>query len=35
VLITAALLLFLSQWDAFFWPLLVAPRPELRVVQKE
>lgn len=33
VLITAALLMFLSQWDAFFWPLLVAPRPELRVVQ--
>lgn len=33
VLITAALLLFLSQWDSFFWPLLVAPRPELRVVQ--
>lgn len=35
VMITAALLLFLSQWDAFFWPLLVAPRPELRVVQVE
>ncbi len=35
VLITAALLMFLSQWDAFFWPLLVAPRPELRVVQVE
>jgi multiple sugar transport system permease protein/putative chitobiose transport system permease protein len=35
VLITAALLLFLSQWDSFFWPLLVAPRPELRVVQVE
>jgi multiple sugar transport system permease protein len=35
VIITAALLLFLSQWDAFFWPLLVAPRPELRVVQVE
>jgi multiple sugar transport system permease protein len=35
VVITAALLLFLSQWDAFFWPLLVAPRPELRVVQVE
>lgn len=35
VLITASLLLFLSQWDAFFWPLLVAPRPELRVVQVE
>lgn len=35
VLITAALLMFLSQWDSFFWPLLVAPRPELRVVQVE
>ncbi len=35
VMITAALLLFLSQWDSFFWPLLVAPRPELRVVQVE
>jgi multiple sugar transport system permease protein len=35
VLITAALLLFLSHWDSFFWPLLVAPRPELRVVQVE
>jgi multiple sugar transport system permease protein/putative chitobiose transport system permease protein len=35
VMITAALLMFLSQWDAFFWPLLVAPRPELRVVQVE
>ncbi len=35
VLITAALLIFLSQWDSFFWPLLVAPRPELRVVQVE
>ena len=27
VLITAALFLFLQQWDAYFWPLLVAPRP--------
>ena len=35
VIITASLLLFLSQWDSFFWPLLVAPRPELRVVQVE
>jgi multiple sugar transport system permease protein/putative chitobiose transport system permease protein len=33
VLITAGLLIFLGQWDSFFWPLLVAPRPELRVVQ--
>lgn len=35
VLITAALLLFLTQWDSFFWPLLVAPNPALRVVQVE
>ncbi len=35
VMITAALLMFLSQWDAFFWPLLVAPHPDLRVVQVE
>ena len=33
VLITAALFLFLQQWDVYFWPLLVAPRPELRLVQ--
>lgn len=33
VIISAALLLFLGQWDAFFWPLLVAPTVELRVVQ--
>ncbi len=35
VMITAALLMFLAQWDSFFWPLLVAPKPELRVVQVE
>lgn len=33
VLISAGLLLFLLQWDQFFWPLLVAPDPALRVVQ--
>ena len=33
VLITAALFRFLQHWDAYFWPLLVAPRPELRLVQ--
>lgn len=33
VMITAALLLFLSQWNNFFWPLLVAPKQEFRVVQ--
>ena len=35
VIITAALLMFLSQWDSFFWPLLVAPHLDLRVVQVE
>jgi multiple sugar transport system permease protein len=33
VLISAGLLLFLGQWDSFFWPLLVAPQPGFRVVQ--
>lgn len=33
VLIGAGLVLFLSAWNAFFWPLIVAPRPELRVIQ--
>jgi len=33
VLITASLLLFLGQWNSFFWPLLVAPDPKFRVVQ--
>lgn len=33
VIITSALLLFLSQWESFFWPLLVAPKPEYRVIQ--
>lgn len=33
VLVTAALLLFLAQWNSFFWPLLVAPEPRFRVVQ--
>lgn len=35
VLISGALLLFLTQWDQFFWPLLVATRPDMRVVQVE
>ncbi|MGQ9682156.1 MAG: carbohydrate ABC transporter permease [Anaerolineae bacterium] len=33
VLITASLMLFLTQWNSFFWPLLVASRPDKRVVQ--
>ena len=32
-LISAGVILFLAQWNNFFWPLLVAPSPELRVVQ--
>ena len=32
-LVTAGLLLFLGQWNSFFWPLLVAPAPRFRVVQ--
>ncbi len=35
VLVAAALLMFISQWNAFFWPLLVAPTKEMRVVQVE
>jgi multiple sugar transport system permease protein len=35
VLVTAGLLVFLGQWDSFFWPLLVAPRQEFRVIQVE
>jgi len=33
VLVTASLLLFLGQWNSFFWPLLVAPDKKFRVVQ--
>jgi multiple sugar transport system permease protein/putative chitobiose transport system permease protein len=33
VLISAGVLTFLGQWNSFFWPLLVAPAPEFRVVQ--
>lgn len=30
---TASLMLFVHQWDAFFWPLVAAPSPERIVVQ--
>lgn len=33
VTITAAILVFLAQWNAFFWPMLVAPAERFRVVQ--
>jgi multiple sugar transport system permease protein len=32
-LITFALIRFQASWDSFFWPLIVAPGPEKRVVQ--
>ncbi|MCY3979475.1 MAG: carbohydrate ABC transporter permease [Chloroflexi bacterium] len=35
VLVAAGLLMFISQWNSFFWPLLIAPRQEMRVVQVE
>ena len=33
VLIGGGLVLFLSAWNSFFWPLVVAPAPQFRVVQ--
>ena len=33
VFITAGLVLFISQWNAYLWPLLVAQSKELRVIQ--
>jgi multiple sugar transport system permease protein/putative chitobiose transport system permease protein len=33
LLISMSLILFLSQWDSYFWPLLVAPDPKYRVIQ--
>lgn len=33
VIITSAIIVFLAQWNSFFWPMLVAPAPEFRVVQ--
>lgn len=33
VMVSASLVLFLSQWQAFFWPLLVANSPRYQMVQ--
>src|SRR5438270_856437 len=33
VMVSAALVLFLSQWQSFFWPLLVANSPRYQMVQ--
>jgi multiple sugar transport system permease protein/putative chitobiose transport system permease protein len=33
VMVSAALVLFLSQWQSFFWPLLVANSPQYQMVQ--
>jgi ABC-type glycerol-3-phosphate transport system permease component len=30
---TAALMLFILQWDAFFWPLVAASAPDYVVIQ--
>lgn len=32
-MISGALVLFLGAWNSYFWPLVVAPAPEFRVVQ--
>ena len=33
ILIAAGLVLFLTVWEQFLWPLVVAPRPEFRMIQ--
>jgi ABC-type glycerol-3-phosphate transport system permease component len=33
VIVTSAVLVFLAQWNSFFWPMLVAPDPNYRMVQ--
>lgn len=33
VVVTASILIFLSQWNNYFWPTLIAPDPDFRVIQ--
>jgi len=33
VLLSGALVMFIGSWNSLFWPLVVAPNPELKVVQ--
>lgn len=33
VLVTSAIIVFLSQWNSYFWPMLVAPADKYRMVQ--
>ncbi len=33
VVVTSAILVFLAQWNSFFWPMLVSPAEEFRQVQ--
>lgn len=33
VLVTSAIIVFLSQWNSYFWPMLVAPAANYRMVQ--
>lgn len=33
VIVTSSVLVFLAQWNSFFWPMLVTPDPNYRMVQ--
>jgi ABC-type glycerol-3-phosphate transport system permease component len=33
VIVTAAMMMFIGQWEAFFWPLVAAPSPDHAMVQ--
>lgn len=33
VIVTASIIVFLAQWNSYFWPMLVAPEAKYRVVQ--
>lgn len=33
VVVTAAMMLFITQWEAFFWPLVAAPSPDHALLQ--
>ena len=33
VIISASLMLFIKQWDAFLWPMLATTKPDMKVIQ--
>lgn len=33
VIVSAALIIFIKQWSSFFWPLVIAPKAAMRVIQ--